>query len=153
MHAADVIETLPTARPSDDVLSAARMVTQHHLPGLVVADEQGEVVGCMSSIDLLRLTLPRYVQEEPGLARVFDEVHADRIAAALVGISVGEVVGEASARIPMARPHATVVELAELMAERCSPIVVVARTQGGTLGVVTANHLLELLIEAAEGNT
>ena len=153
MHAADVTETLPTVRPSDDVLSAVRMVTRHHLPGLVVADEQGEVVGCMSSIDLLRLTLPRYVQEEPGLARVFDEGHADRIAAALVGIRVSEVVGEASAGIPIARPEATLIELAELMAERCSPIVVVARAQGGTLGVVTVNHLLELLIVAAEGNT
>ena len=151
MHAADVIEALPTARPDDDVLSAVRMVTQHHLPGLVVADELGEVVGCMSSVDLLRLTLPFYVQEEPGLARVFDEEHADHIADALVGICVRDVVAEASARIPMARPQATVIELAELMAERCSPLVVVAREQGGTLGVVTANHLLELLVEAAEG--
>jgi CBS domain-containing protein len=150
MHAADVTETLPTARPSDDVLSAVRMVTQHHLPGLVVADELGEVVGCMSSVDLLRLALPRYVQGEPGLARVFDEEHADRIAAALVGIRVRDVIGEASARIPMARPQATVVELAELMAERCCPLVVVAREKGGTLGVVTANHLLELLVEAVE---
>jgi CBS domain-containing protein len=153
MHAADVTETLPTVRPSDDVLFAVRMVTQHHLPGLVVADELGEVVGCMSSVDLLRLTLPFYVQEEPGLARVFDEEHADHIAAALVGTRVRDVMGAASARIPIARPQATVIELAELMAERCCPLVVVARPRGGTLGVVTANHLLELLAEAAEGAT
>jgi CBS domain-containing protein len=153
MHAADVTETLPTVRPSDDVLSAVRIVTQHQLPGLVVADEQGQVVGCMSSIDLLRLALPRYVQEEPGLARVFDEGHADRIAAALVGVMVSDVVGEASAHIPIVRSRATVMELAELMVERRSPIAVVARAQGGTLGVVTVNHLLELLVEVAEGNT
>jgi CBS domain-containing protein len=151
MHAADVTETLPMVRPSDDVLFAVRMVTRHHLSGLVVADEQGEVVGCMSSIDLLQLTLPRYLQEEPGLARVFDEAYADRIAAALVGIRVSEVLGEASARIPIARSRATVIELAELMVERRSPIAVVARARGGTLGVVTVNHLLELLIESAEG--
>ena len=151
MHAADVTETLPTVRPSDEVLSAVRMVTRHHLSGLVVADEQGEVVGCMSSIDLLQLTLPRYLQEEPGLARVFDEEHADRIAAALVGIRVSEVLGEASARVPIVRPRATLIELAELMVERRSPIAVVARAQGGTLGVVTVNHLLELLIQSAEG--
>jgi CBS domain containing-hemolysin-like protein len=153
MHAADVTETLPTARPSDDVLSAVRMVTQHHLPGLVVADELGEVVGCMSSVDLLGLVLPRYVQEEPGLVRVFDEGHADRIAAALVGIRVADVVGECSARIPIVRPRATVIELAELMAERSCPLAVVARERGGTLGVVTANHLLELLVAAIEGTT
>lgn len=83
----------------------------------------------------------------------FDEGHADRIAAALVGIRVSEVVGEASAHIPIARPQATLIELAELMTERSSPIVVVARARGGTLGVVTANHLLELLVQAAEGAT
>jgi CBS-domain-containing membrane protein len=149
MHAADVIEALPTARPSDDVLSAVRMVTRHHLPGLVVANKDGQIIGCMSSTDLLQLTLPRYVREEPALARVYDEEHADHIAAVLVGVRVGDVVGEASSRIPMARPQATVVELAELMAERSSPLVVVAREQGGTLGVVTANRLLELLLDAA----
>lgn len=153
MHAADVTQTLPTVRPSDDILSAVRMVTRHQLPGLVVADDQGQVVGCMSSIDLLRLALPRYVQEEPGLARVFDEGHADRIAAALVGVMVSDVIAEASAHIPIVRSQATVMELAELMVERCSPIAVVARAQGGTLGVVTVNHLLEMLVEVAEGTT
>jgi CBS-domain-containing membrane protein len=153
MHAADLVEELPSVRPDDDILSAMRMVAREHLPGLVVADEHGEVVGCMSVIDLLRLALPRYIHDELGLARVVDEQHADRVAATLVGISVLEVVGEASAHIPMARPQATMVELAELMAERCSPLVVVARKQGGTLGVVTATHLLELLVQAAEGAT
>lgn len=147
MHAADLVEALPTARPGDDVLSAMRMVTRHRLPGLVVANKEGEIVGCMSSTDLLQLTLPRYVREEPGLARVFDEDHADHIAAVLVGMQVGDVIGEASARIPMARPQATTVELAELMADRFSPLVVVAREQGGTLGVVTANRLLARLVE------
>lgn len=151
MHAADVTETLPTVRPSDEVLPAVRMVTRHHLAGLVVADEQGEVVGCISSIDLLQLTLPRYLQEEPGLARAFDEEDADRIATGLVGIRVSEVLGEASARVPIVRSRATLIELAELMVQRRSPIAVVARAQGGTLGVVTVNHLLGLLIESAEG--
>ncbi|MGV0742378.1 CBS domain-containing protein [Mycolicibacterium sp. XJ870] len=153
MHAADVTESLPTVLPSDDILAAIQVVTQHHLPGLVVADELGEVVGCMSSVDLLRLTLPRYVQEGPGLARVLDERHADRIAAALTGIRVGDVIGAGSARIPIVRPQATVIELAELMAERGCPLAVVARERGGTLGVVSANHLLELLMEAIEGTT
>ena len=151
MRAANVTEALPTVRPGDDVLTAVQLVTRHHLSGLVVADEQGEVVGCMSSIDLLQLMLPRYLQDDPGLARVFDEEHADRIAAALVGIRVSDVLGEASARTPIVRARATVIELAELMVERRSPIAVVARAQGGTLGVVTVNHLLDLLIESAGG--
>lgn len=150
MHAADVIETLPTARVDDDVLSAVRMVSRRGLPGLVVADERGEVVGCMSSVDLLRLALPRYLRDEPGLARVFDEEHADRIAAQLAGIRIRDVVGETADRIPTARQRATVVELAELMVRRRCAIVLVEGEEGGTLGIVTANRLLELLAAAAE---
>jgi CBS-domain-containing membrane protein len=153
MHAADVVETLPTARPGDEVLSALRMVSQRGLPGLVIADEQGEVVGCLSSVDLLQLALPRYLREDPGLARVFDEEHADRIAAALAGTRVGDVLGEARDRVPTARPRATVVELAELMTRWCCPLVVVENEHGGTLGIVTANRLLALLVTAADGTS
>ena len=149
MHASDVVETLPTASPDDDVLSAVRMVVRRRLPALVVADERGEVVGCMSKIDLLRVALPRYLHEDPNPAQVFDEEHADRIAATLVGARVGDVVGEAADRIPVAHARATLIELAELMVKWSCPLVVVAREHGGTLGVVSADHLLELLVAAA----
>lgn len=147
MHAADVVETLPTARPDDAVLSALRLVCQHGLPGLVVADEHGDVVGCVSTVDLVRLTLPRYLRDEPIMARVFDEGHADRIAAALVGTRVRDVLGEVADRVPVARPEATVVELAELMARWCCPIALI-REKGATLGIVTANRLLTALLAA-----
>jgi CBS-domain-containing membrane protein len=150
MRAADVVETLPTVRPGADVLAAVRLICRHGLPGLVVADDRGAVIGCLSSIDLLRLVVPRYVHEDPGLARVFDENHADRIAAALVGTRVRDVVGAGMDRVPMARPRATVVELAELMARWCAPLALVEREEGGTLGVVTANGLLAMLAAAAE---
>lgn len=147
MHAADVVETLPTARPDDAVLSALKLVCQHGLPGLVVADEHGDVVGCLSSVDLVRLALPRYLRDEPIMARVVDEGHADRIAAALAGTRIRDVLGEVADRVPVARPGATVVELAELMARRCCPIALI-REKGVTLGVVTANRLLTALLAA-----
>jgi CBS domain-containing protein len=150
MHAADVVETVPTARPDDEVLTAVRMVCRQGLPGLVVADERGGLVGCLSSIDLLRLVLPRYLQDDPGLARVLDEEHADRIAAALAGTSVHDVVARATTHVPVVRSQATVVEIAEQMVLRSCPIVLVEGEDGGTLGIVTANRLLLLLMDAAE---
>ncbi len=150
MHAADVVETLPTARPDDDLLSAVLTVSRHRLPGLVVADQRGEVAGCIPTIDLLRLALPRYLQEDPGLARVFDEDFADRIAARLVGTRVRDVLGDAAIQVPRARPRATVVEVAELMVQSRVPLVLVQKEGGGMLGVVTADHLLERLVAAIE---
>jgi CBS domain-containing protein len=150
MHAAGVVETLPAAGPDDDVLSAIRMVCQHGLPGLVIADGQGEVIGCLSSIDLVRLALPRYLQDDPGLARVFDEQHADRVAAELVGIRIRDVAGRAMRHIPTARPRASLVEVGELMVQQNCPLVPVRKEGGGTLGIVTANRLLGLLAAAVE---
>jgi CBS domain-containing protein len=150
MHAAGVVETLPTAHLDDDVLPAIRMVLRHALPGIVIADASGAVVCYLSSTDLLRLALPGYLRDEPGLARVLDEEHADRIAAALVGARVGEVVGDCGDRIPVAGPQASVVELAELMARRRCPLVLVEREDGEMLGMVTANRLLDLIVTAAE---
>lgn len=148
MHAADVVETLPTARPDDDALTAVQMVIENNLPGLIVADDTG-VIGCLSSIDLLLAALPRYLQDDPGLARVFDEEHADRIAERLVGKRVRDILGEAVNPIPIARGQATVVEVAEQMVQSRTPVVLVQRQGGDTLGVVTANGLLGLLATAA----
>lgn len=149
MHAADVVEELSAARPDDDVLSAVRTVCENGLPGLVVVDDQGDVVGCIPSIDLLRLAMPRYLQDDPGLARVFDEDYADHIAARLIGTRVRDLLGEAMNRVPVARPRATVVEVAELMVVWSCPLVVVEKEGGGTLGVVTANRLLDLFVTGA----
>ena len=149
MFAAGAVETLPGARLDDDVLSAVRRALQHGLPGLVAADERGEVVGCLSWVDLIRLVLPGYLREEPRLARTFDEEHADRIAATLVGTRVGDVISGAAHRTPIARPQATAVELAELMARHRCPLVLVEKETGGILGIVTASRLLELLVAAA----
>jgi len=150
MHAADVVEDLPTVRPDHDVLTAVRMVAERHLPGLVVVDDHDQVVGCMSLIDLLRVALPRYLRDDPNLARVFDEEHADRIAATLVGTRVGEVMADVADRIPVARPRATLVELAELMVQWSCPLVLVKQRDGATLGVVSADRLLRLLADNAK---
>jgi CBS domain-containing protein len=150
MHASDVVEVLPTARLDDAVLPAVRMVTDQSLPGLIVVDDAGQVVTCISSVDLLRLALPRYLGDDPYLARVFDEHHADRVAACLVGIAVRDVVGQTEGRTPVVRPDATVVEIADLMVKEASPLVMVKRENGETLGIVTANRLLEALANAAE---
>ncbi|TDD22706.1 CBS domain-containing protein [Nonomuraea diastatica] len=149
MRAAEIVETLPTARLDDEALAAVRMLCEHRLPGLIVADEQGRVVGCLSSVDLLKLALPRYALGEPLLARVFDEAHADRIAELLARKPVRDLLDEAGHRIPVARPEATLVELVEMMTRHGCPLILVEQAdEGGSLGVITANRLLEKLAAA-----
>jgi hypothetical protein len=56
------------------------------------------------------------------------------------------VVGERANWIPNARPQATLVEITEQMARWRSPIVLVEGEEGGVLGLVTANRVLELVL-------
>lgn len=149
MRAADVMETLPSVRLDDEFLSVLRMVSQHGWPGLVVVDEDDRVVTCLSSVDLVRLVLPRYLHDGPGLARVFDEEFADRMCTVLVDKPIRAVLGKSAERVA-ARPQATVVELAELMARRNCSLVLVESDDGGTLGVVSANRLLGVVAAATE---
>lgn len=148
MQASGVVETLPSSKLDDDALSAVRMVLRHGLPGLVAVDGRGEVVGCASSVDLLHLALPRYLAGEPVLARTVDEGYADRIGATFAGVRVADVVAQAADRVPTARPCATLVELAELMARHRCPLVLV-RDDTGVVGIVTANGLLAVLLTDA----
>ena len=153
MRASDVVQTLPAARLVDAVLPAMRTVVRRDLPGLVVVDEQDQVVACVSLTDLLGLVLPRYMRDEPCLARTFGEAHADRVAEALLGTTVREVIGEVSERIPVVRADATLVELAETMSRQRCALVMVEQRETGMLGVVTAGKLLEVLVDAAVGDT
>lgn len=153
MHAADVVTELPVVRLDDELLSAVRIVSRGGLPGLAVADEQGRLVAGISAVELLRLIMPRYLLNEPLLARVFDESQADRIAAALVDLPVRDVVDGIEAPIPVVRSEATVVEVAEMMAERGCPLVLVREKDGGILGIVTAQRLLDRMVVAAEGDS
>jgi CBS domain-containing protein len=153
VRASDLAQTLPTARLVDGVLPAMRTVVRRELPGLVVVDEQDQVVACVSVTDLLGLALPRYLRGEQCLARTFSEAQADRIAEWLLGAAVRDVVGDVTERIPVVRADATVVELAETMSRRRCALVMVEQRETGVLGVVTAGRLLEVLVDAAVGDT
>lgn len=153
MRASDVVQTLPAARLVDAVLPAMRTVARRDLPGLVVVDEQDRVVACVLLSDLVGLVLPRYMRDEACLARTFGEADADRIAEWLMGASVGDVVGEVEEQIPVVRADATLVELAETMSRQRCALVMVEQRETGVLGVVTAGRLLEVLVDAAMGET
>lgn len=68
-------------------------------------------------------------------------------------VAVGDLVGGLTERIPVVRADATLVELAETMSRLRCALVTVEQRGTGTLGVVTAGRLLEVLVDAAVGET
>ncbi|MFI0510915.1 CBS domain-containing protein [Streptomyces canus] len=160
MRARDLAVEYETVSVDSDAMDAARLMAEHKLPALLVLDERGEPRAILPASQMIKVLVPAYVVEDPALAAVVDEKHADRLCQALAGRRVGDCLSGQATPPPVADPDDTALEVAALMAQVRSPLVAVAekaetgtsgRKQGGTrlLGVITASHLLHELLGAA----
>jgi CBS domain-containing protein len=148
VRARDLAQDLPTVTPDDSALTAARLIAGKHLPGIAVVDADGRPVAVLPASQVLRRLVPGYIQEDPSLARVLDEVSADQLGAqALRDKLVRDLLPQAKHRVELADVDgdATVVECAAEMARMRSPLLVVIE-DGQVKGLLTASHLLEVLL-------
>ena len=83
--------TFPTVTLDSDAAEAARLIGARRLPGLVVVDDAGLPHAILPGSQVLRFVIPTYVQDDPTLARVYDERHADLLSRRLVGTPVRDV--------------------------------------------------------------
>ncbi|CAM5677833.1 CBS domain-containing protein [Streptomyces canus] len=160
MRARDLAVAYETVSVDSDAMDAARLMAEHKLPGLLVLDERGEPKAILPASQMIKVLVPAYVVEDPALAAVVDEKHADRLCQTLAGRRVGDCLSNKAAPPPIADPDDTALEVAALMAQVRSPLVAVAEKvkarPGGRepdgirlLGVITASHLLHELLGAA----
>lgn len=152
MRARDLAQDYESVRLDSDAMEAARLMAEHKLPALLVLDGQDEPKAILPASQLIKVLVPGYVIEDPNLAAVIDERHADRMCEILRGRRVADVLSRTSEPPPIAAPDDTAVEVAALMAQAHSPLVAVAdRDQRGIhlIGVITASHLLSELLQAA----
>ncbi|MBT2407858.1 MULTISPECIES: CBS domain-containing protein [unclassified Streptomyces] len=150
MRARDLAVQYESVTTDTDALDAARLMAEHRLPGLLVLDGRGAPKAILPASQMIRVLVPEYVLEDPTLAAVIDERHADGLCAALRGRTVGECLPAKSPQPPVAAPDDTALEVATLMAQQRSPLVaVVEQDKEGPrlLGVITATHLLDRLLD------
>ena len=136
--------------PDDSALTAARLIAQRRLPGIAVVDADGRPVAVLPASQVLRFVVPDYVQEDPALARVVDEAGAEKLCLdALSGERVADLLLTARNKVELAsvEGNATVLGCAAVMARLRSPVLVVVE-KGRVLGLLTASHLLEVLLPA-----
>lgn len=131
----------PTVRLDTDAADAARLLAERRLPGLVILDDAGRPHAVLPGSQVLRFAVPSYVQDDPMLARVYDERHADELAARLAGTPVRRLLRVERTEPPVVDGRSTVVEVAAVMARLRSPLAAVTET-GRYLGVVTVDRLL-----------
>ncbi|WNV85155.1 CBS domain-containing protein [Umezawaea sp. Da 62-37] len=152
MRARDLVEDYPLVRLGDDALTAARLIADQHRPAVVVVDEQGRPVAVLPGSQVLRFSVPGYVLDDPSLSRVYDERGGAEVCVAkLAKRTVKDVLPPEDKRLelPVVSGGATVLECAATMARLRVPLVVVV--DADTIhGVVTASHLLAVILEASE---
>ena len=152
MQARDLAVPYPTVTMDTDALTAARLLTQHNRPGLIVVDAQDRPVAVLPGSQVLRVMIPTYVQDDPTLARVLDEGFADSMCASLSEHTVKELVPKDRPVLPVANDDDTVLEIAAMMAANRSPLVAVldGRTRGASLlGAISIYDLLGSILPPA----
>ncbi len=149
MLAAELARHYPTVSLGTDALEAARILADARLPGLIVLDDDGQPYTVLPGSQVLRFIVPRYVQEDPALARAYDEASADSMCDELAARSVREVLpGRVDLfDLPVVAADATSIEIAAVMAGQRSPIVAVM-DGSRFVGAVVVSTLLEHLLRA-----
>jgi CBS domain-containing protein len=146
MLARDLAVPYPTIGMEDDALDAARLMAEHHLPGVVVCEPDGRPVRVLPGSQVLSFVIPQYVQDDATLARVISERGSDQLLSELSGRTVRELLPERSrSRLVVATPDDTVLELCVLMAREHTPLVAVVE-DGVLVGCVTLPRVLDVLL-------
>ncbi|WP_293004416.1 CBS domain-containing protein [Mycobacterium sp.] len=146
MRAEDLDEQFPIVDVGSDALDAARMIAEHHLPGLIVTDASQKPYAVLLASEVLHLILPRYVQDDLMLAGVMGDALGD-YAQNLAGKTVGEVVSTPPKKLPSVDARDGVIKVAAELARLRCPLIAV--TKNGKLhGVITASRLLAAALKS-----
>ncbi|CAI9401011.1 CBS domain-containing protein [Nocardioides sp. T2.26MG-1] len=147
MLASELAEPYPTVGLGSSAVEAARLLTEHHRPALVVVDEHDHPVAILPGSQVLRLVIPGYLQDDVKLASVVDDSFVDQMCDALVGKTVAELLPRDHDDLPVVRPDDTVLEVAVLMVVERSPLVAVVDGPGKTAPMIGAITLTTVLRE------
>ncbi len=142
MRARDLAVPFPAVGLDEDALTAARLMADRKLPGIVVCHGDGTPHTILPGSQVLRFVIPRYVQDDEALARVIDEQAAEDMFAELAGRRVRDLLPREEYELPVVKGEDTVLEVAALMARAHSPLVAVV-DDGKLLGCVTVAALLD----------
>lgn len=146
MRAADLDEQFPIVQKDSDALDAARMIAEHSLPGLIVADASRKPHAVILASEMLHFVLPRYVQADVTLAGVLGDALSDH-ARNLAGKTVGDLLPKDVRKVPSVDARDGVVKVAAEMSQQRCPLIAV--TENGILhGAITASRLLAAALKS-----
>lgn len=143
MHAGALAKDFPTVTLDTSALEAAKLMAGNDLPGLIVLGANGCPYTVLGGTQVLRMSVPLYIQDDPTLAGVVDEAAADTFVAGLGNKTVRELLPEEPFDLPVVGAQATLLEVAALMARVRIPVVAVVDNDDTLLGAITVDSLLD----------
>ena len=146
MRAASIDEEFPVVDIDSPALDAARMLAEHRLPGIVVLTADGQLYAVLPASQVVRFIVPRYVQDDPLLARVLAESMADAAAETLGGKTIRELLPKRQLTLPTVDADDTILEVATIMGRLQTPLIAVMQ-QGTLHGVITAARLSAMALK------
>lgn len=146
MRARDLVTPATAVRFDTPAIEAARLLAEERLPGLIVVNDRGLPVTVLPGTQVLRLGVSQSILDDPALARVVDEAHADVFLRELGSRTVAQCLPRQQRELPIVKPDATVLEIAALMARTRSPVVAVVDKERGLIGQVTLSNLMDRII-------
>ncbi len=147
MRAEDLEEQFPIVQLDSDAIDAARMIAEHSLPGVVVADTSSKPYAMILACEVLPFILPRYVQDNISLAGVMGDALADHAEENLAGKKVRDVLPKQPRKVPCIDARDGVIKVAAEMAAHRSPLIAVIK-DGRLHGVITAARLLAAALKS-----
>lgn len=130
-------------------LDAARLLTEHGRPGLIVVDEHDHPVAVLPGSQVLRLLIPGYIQDDPNLVGVVDDEFVSQMCDAMADKTVAELLPKDRSALPVLEADAPVLEVAARMARERSPLLAVVEGSGRTapiIGAITLPAILAALL-------
>ena len=151
MRARNLAQQLAVVTPDTDAMEAARVMAERRLPGLIVCGEDGRPYTVLPGSQVLRFLIPRYIQDDPALARALDEQASDELCRRLVDSTVRDLLPRPQDvdELPVVDADATSLEVAAVMARMHSPLVAVVDDHPGgnrVIGAITVSRLLDHLL-------
>ena len=145
MTARDVMtRDVVTVSPNATAREAAELMRQHGHAALPVVDEHGRMLGMFSEADLLRLALPKYLEDIGDLSFLPDDFEPfEHPRQETKTARVRDLLSRTE--VPVAEPDDHVAEVARIICEhgvRRVPIV----ENGKLVGIVTRADLIERIV-------
>jgi len=149
VHASDLATTLAVVDRTTPALDAVRLIADRDLIGLVIAEADGHPSAVVSTVDVVRYMLPRYLLDDLSLTNTVGDVGLADLHQGLEGRTIGNLVDDADVAVrsvPVVPAKAGAIEVAARMVDARTQVALVDDPSRAEPGFVTLPALLDAIV-------